>query len=89
MEKSMRKILFAVALVLLLCRPAMAGTNYNVCFNSLDADQNGVMSKGEFLVAFSGGDVTVFEKADTDKDGAVDHEEWEAYKESQGFEETH
>ena len=87
MEKSMKKLLFALALVLLLCRPAIAGTNYNVCFNSLDADVDGIMSKSEFMVAFSGGDVAVFEAADADKDGGVNHEEWEAYKESRGFEE--
>ncbi|MBG0791028.1 MAG: EF-hand domain-containing protein [Desulfovibrionaceae bacterium] len=85
----MKKLLFALALVLLMCRPAMAETNYNVCFNSLDVDLDGVMSKSEFMVAFSGGDVAEFESADTNKDGVVDHEEWEAYKEGRGYEENH
>ncbi|WP_319582386.1 EF-hand domain-containing protein [uncultured Pseudodesulfovibrio sp.] len=82
----MKKLLFALAFALLFCQPVAAKTNYNVCFNSLDADVDGRMSKGEFLVAFSDGDTSVFDQADTDKDGLVSHEEWEAYKTSQGFE---
>lgn len=85
----MKILLFAVALVLLSSQLAMAGTNYNVCFNSLDADLDGVMSKREFMIAFSSGDVAVFETADQDRNGDVNHTEWETYKESQGFEETH
>ncbi len=82
----MKKILFAATLAVLLCAAAVAGTNYNVCFNSLDADQDGVMSKGEFLVAFSSGDATVFDVADRDENGSVTHEEWETYRESRGLE---
>ena len=82
----MKKLLLAMGIVLMLCRPAVAGTNYNVCFNSLDADLDGVMSKSEFMVAFSGGDVAVFDKADKDGNGNVNHEEWESFKKSQGFE---
>jgi hypothetical protein len=82
----MKKLFFALAFALLLCQPVAAKTNYNVCFHSLDADVDGHMSKGEFLVAFSDGDTSVFDQADTDKDGLVSHEEWEAYKASQGFE---
>lgn len=82
MENAMKKILFVTALSLLAYLPAIAGTNYNVCFNSLDVDQNGVMSKSEFLVAFSSGDVAVFDTADTNKDGQVSRAEWEAYRKS-------
>ena len=85
----MKILLLAMTLVFLTSQPAMAGTNYNVCFNSLDADLDGVMSKSEFMIAFSSGDVAVFETADLDKDGGVNHTEWEMYKESQGFEERH
>lgn len=82
----MKKLLLAMGIVLMLCQPAMAGTNYNVRFNSLDADLDGLMSKSEFMVAFSGGDMAIFETADTNKDGDVTLDEWEAYKKSQGFE---
>jgi hypothetical protein len=85
----MKKLFFTLALFCLMCQPAAARTNYDVCFNSLDADVDGRMSKSEFLVAFSDGDTSVFEQADADKDGDVTHEEWEAYKEGQGFEEGH
>ena len=82
----MKKLILAAAFALLLCQPVAARTNYNVCFNSLDADADGSMSKGEFMVAFSEGDTSVFDQADADKDGVVSHEEWEAYKQAQGFE---
>ena len=85
----MRKLCVALALVWLMCQPAAAQTNYNVCFHSLDADVDGHMSKGEFLVAFSNGETSVFDQADTDRDGRVTHEEWEAYKASQGLVEGH
>lgn len=85
----MKKLCMGMVLACLLWLPAAAQTNYNVCFNSLDVDVNGSMSKGEFLIAFSDGDPSVFEQADRDGDGLVSHEEWEEYKESQGFEEGH
>ncbi|QGY39405.1 hypothetical protein GM415_04470 [Pseudodesulfovibrio cashew] len=85
----MKKAFLALCLFAALCLPAQAEPNYNVCFFSLDADGNEAVSKGEFLVAFSDGDMTVFEAADQDKDGSVSHDEWESYKESKGFEDAH
>lgn len=85
----MKKMMIAMALIGALCLPAMAETNYNVCFNSLDADYDGGVSKSEFMVVFPNGDIAVFEEADADKDGSVSHEEWEAWKESRGIEESH
>ncbi|OIQ50284.1 EF hand [Pseudodesulfovibrio hydrargyri] len=81
----MKKLFLALAFALLFCQPVAAKTNYNVCFHSLDADVDGRMSKGEFLVAFSDGDTSVFDQADADKDGSVSSEEWEDYQASQGF----
>lgn len=83
----MQKIVFTLIILATLCLPAMADTNYNVCFSTLDADGDGNMSKGEFMVAFSDGDMGVFDMTDTDKDGMISHEEWEEYKAAQGFEE--
>ncbi|WP_207262743.1 EF-hand domain-containing protein [Desulfovibrio sp. Huiquan2017] len=80
----MRTLFFALAFALLLCQPVAAKTNYYVNFHSLDADVDGWMSKGEFLVAFPDGDTSVFDQADTNKDGSVSREEWEAYKQAQG-----
>ncbi|WP_319541147.1 hypothetical protein [uncultured Pseudodesulfovibrio sp.] len=82
----MKKIFLACVLVLIASQSVSANTNYNLCFNSLDADGNGVMTKGEFLVAFPNGDLTTFEEADMNADNTVDHEEWEAYKTKKGFE---
>lgn len=82
----MKRYLFAMALVMALALPAFGETNYNVCFATLDADGDGVMSKTEFIVAFPNGDVAIFESIDEDKDGVITHEEWEIYKSAQGFE---
>lgn len=82
----MKKIVYTLMALAILTVPALAGTNYDVCFTPLDADGNGVMSKGEFLVAFSDGDMAVFDTADADKDGSISHDEWEEYKVAQGFE---
>ncbi|WP_338669143.1 hypothetical protein [Pseudodesulfovibrio methanolicus] len=79
----MRTLFFALAFALLLCQP-VAATNYYVNFNSLDADADGWVSKGEFLVAFPDGDTSVFDQADTNKNGSVSREEWEAYKQAHG-----
>jgi len=81
----MKKLFLTLAFALLFCQPVAARTNYNVCFHSLDVDVDGRMSKGEFLVAFSDGDTSVFDQADTDKDGSVSNSEWNAYQASQDF----
>jgi len=83
----MKRFVFTLLALVLLSLPAMANTDYNVCFSYLDADGDGSMTKSEFASTFSDGDMTVFEAADGDNDGMVSHEEWEEYKASQGFEE--
>ena len=84
----MKRILLALALVLTLCQPVSANTNYNICFNSLDADVDGSVTKGEFMVAFPGGDMDIFGVADTDTNGLIGHTEWETWKKEQGFDEN-
>ncbi len=83
----MKKVALIVLLISLLTLPAMAGTDYNICFSRIDSDYDGEVTKAEFESAFPGGDTAVFAAADTDGSGAVNHDEWEAYKSSQGFEE--
>lgn len=83
----MKKSLIALLMVVAMSVPAFAGTDYNVCFSTLDADGDGAMSKSEFSSAFDKADEAVFTKADADKDGSVSHDEWEDFKASQGFEE--
>ncbi len=80
-----KKIILTITVLLLSSLLACAGTNYDVCFSSLDADGDGTMSKSEFMVVFFEGDTAVFNAADTNMDGGVDHDEWEAYKQSQGM----
>ena len=56
----MKKLFFTLALFCLMCQPAAARDQLRMsCFNSLDADVDGRMSKSEFLVAFSDGDTSV------------------------------
>ncbi len=84
----MKKIVVALLLSLLLAFPAMAGTDHDICFSALDENMDGEMSSAEFNAVFPG-DEAVFKAADADGSGSVSHDEWEEYKESQGFEEPH
>lgn len=83
----MKRFVLIGAMLLAFTVPAMAGADYNVCFNSIDGDYDGELTTAEFDTAFPGGDAAVFQTADADKSGSVSHEEWEDYKQSQGFEE--
>lgn len=84
----MKRLVISGLLAVLFCVPALAGPNYNVCFFSMDGDGDGTVSAEEFRTAFpEGGEV--FQAADADGDSLLGHEEWEAYKESQGFEDAH
>jgi len=83
----MKHLLMTICLMAALAMPAMADTNYDVCFSSLDIDGNGSISKSEFLIAFSDGDMGLFDEADGNEDGDVTHEEWEEFKAGKGFEE--
>ncbi len=83
----MKKVLLIALMIASLCLPAMAGTDYDLCFSKIDSDYNDEMTKAEFASAFPAGDVSVFNDADGDKNGTVSHDEWEDYKASQGIEE--
>ena len=83
----MKKCAFLLLMLSLLTLPAMAGTDYNMCFTKIDSDYNDEMSKAEFESAFPDGDTAIFAAADADGSGSVAHDEWEEWKASQGFEE--
>ncbi|NDV20466.1 hypothetical protein GO013_13705 [Pseudodesulfovibrio sp. JC047] len=74
-----KKVFGVVFLLLLAGQPCVASPNYDVCFNALDVDVNGTMTKGEFLVAFPNGELGLFDEIDTNADRAVDREEWMTY----------
>lgn len=83
----MKKLLFIILMTTFLAMPAMAEIEYNKCFNSIDTDYDGEMTKAEFETAFPGSASAVYQAADGDKNGTVSHEEWEDFKASQGLEE--
>lgn len=85
----MKKLLFTLSFIALLCAPAWAGTDYNRCFGTIDSDYDGEMTTAEFKTAFPQGADAMFQQADADKNGTVSHEEWEDFKSSKGFEDTH
>ncbi|WP_432738273.1 hypothetical protein [Maridesulfovibrio sp. FT414] len=84
----MKKIVFAVLMVVVLASAALAEDNYNRCFYSMDRNGDDAVSKEEFSAALpeSG---QAFGAADADKSGSIDHDEWEAFKESKGIRESH
>lgn len=84
----MRRMLLTGLLVGLFCLPALAGTDYNVCFFSMDSDGDEAVSAEEFRRAFPSG-AAIFKAAETNGDGVLSHDEWETYKESRGFEDAH
>ncbi len=83
----MKRIIAIALLIAAFSLPAMAGTDYNICFMKIDSDYDGEITKSEFASAFPTGDTTIFNAADADKNGTISHDEWEDYKSSQGFEE--
>ena len=85
----MKKVFFTLMFVALLAQPAFSGVDYDKCFGTLDNDYDGEMTKDEFKAAFPEGADAVFMAADGDKNGTISHDEWEEYKESQGFEDKH
>ena len=84
----MKRLLLSGLMAVFFCAPALAGSEYNVCFFSMDRDGDGAVSAEEFRAAFPDGG-EVFGNADADGNTVLGHEEWEAYKESRGFEDAH
>jgi hypothetical protein len=57
---------------------------YAVCFRSLDADADGRVTWQEFQ-ALPGAERAVFDRADADAGGVLDHDEWHAFERAMGF----
>lgn len=76
------------SLLLLNSKAFAADVSYNTCFMTLETDGDGVVSSSEFTSVFPKGS-KVFSEADTNADGELDHDEWEDWKVSQGFEDAH
>ena len=85
----MNKFLCALAMIAMLYQAAVAGEAYNVCFYSMDRNGDDVVVLEEFSAAMVNAEGSVFQAADADGNGELVHDEWEAYKESQGFEDHH
>lgn len=83
----MKKTILVAAMTAALSLPAMAGTDYNLCFSKIDTDYDGKMTRAEFTEAFPDGDTDAFDKSDGDRNGTVSHEEWEEFKGTMGYEE--
>ncbi|ACS78446.1 hypothetical protein [Maridesulfovibrio salexigens] len=84
----MGRSVFVVILFLGLAANAIAGSNLNRCFYSMDSNGDEMVTVDEFKAALPDS-ADVFEEADADKSGALDHDEWESFKSSKGIEEQH
>merc|ERR1712196_210217 len=49
------------------------------CFDELDLDHDGFVSKEEFIACHGGADEGVFQLLDKDKDGRVTQKEWDRF----------
>ncbi|WP_419784456.1 hypothetical protein [Maridesulfovibrio sp.] len=84
----MKKLVFTVIITLGIAATAAAGENYNRCFYSMDRNGDDAVTVDEFKAALPNS-AAAFNEADADKSRALDHDEWEAFKESRGIEEQH
>lgn len=87
----MRKAIF-VFFGCLLCATSLAFASGNERFakhfGDMDANSDGFLDKAEWTKAMPG-DEAEFTKADTSKDGKIDHDEWHAFKKSKGVADKH
>jgi hypothetical protein len=58
---------------------------YNAHFGDMDAGADGRVDWQEFKRHFPAAEPKVFEAVDLNKDGAIDHDEWHAFKEAHGL----
>ncbi|NDV26003.1 hypothetical protein [Desulfovibrio sp. JC010] len=84
----MKKLVLAAIMILGFFATAVAGDNFNRCFYSMDKNGDDTVSTEEFRTALPNS-AAAFKEADSDKSGTLDHDEWEAFKESKGIEDHH
>ncbi|NDV23385.1 hypothetical protein [Desulfovibrio sp. JC022] len=84
----MKKVVFSVIMILGMAAAAVAGDDLNRCFYSMDRNGDEAVSAEEFKAALPNS-AAAFAEADADKSGSLDHDEWEAFKESKGIEDSH
>jgi hypothetical protein len=75
------KLLKMLLILAVFLSPVWAGDHGegHVCFYSIDADRDEVVSFKEFSAVF-GDDKKIFDAMDQDKDGSLTHDEYEAYQ---------
>ena len=86
----MKRIIFLVCLSLLFCASAgFAGeqkaADYSAHFTDMDANKDDAVSWDEFKAHLTHAQKTVFEEADADKNGKLDHEELHEFKDKHGY----
>ena len=59
--------------------------NYNAHFGDMDLDGNDMIDMEEFQKYFPHAGENVFKKADSDKSGSIDHDEWHEFKDRYGY----
>ena len=58
---------------------------YNAHFGNMDASGDRMVDWKEFKAYFPQAEPKVFAAVDLNKDGAIDHDEWHAFKEAHGL----
>ena len=59
---------------------------YNAHFENMDSTKDGLISWEEFKGYFPQAEPKVFSTIDLNKDGYIDHDEWNKFKEAHGLE---
>ena len=89
----MKGIIVLLCLSLLFCASeGFAGehktgekADYSAHFTDMDANNDDAVTWDEFKAQYVHAQKTVFEEADTDKNGKIDHEELHEFKEKHGY----
>lgn len=89
----MKKTIFLISLFVFVSAfsgPALSsdhkkGHGYGGHFGDMDLDGNDQVKWEEFKTHFAHGEKKVFQTADKNKDGAIDHDEWHEFKTDHGY----
>lgn len=89
----MKKTIFLISVFIFLASfatPALSSDHkkerdYGGHFGDMDLNGNDQVSWEEFKKYFEHAEETVFNKADKDGNGSIDHDEWHEFKEQHGY----